>query len=252
MVTTTNSVTMATTSVTKDPASLSSVTLAATVFPSVVTPVVTSAIYSTVTKNPTGTPAIYATVTPRTPNVTTPVSSSVTPKTTNMSSVTSNSMTSFSVVTDNQIQVEAVIHRDPNRPASTYDQQLTMTSVGSRSRPESCASILDPTYATIADLDLPPKSEIGKKGQMMLCIPLFVLFGLTNLTTNKQKFYGNINLFHNSHIEMNLVGIRLWLTHSLRNNFYHVSVTRLDISDYRKLLKEGLLYLLSPSKVVIQ
>ena len=177
MVTTTNSVTMTTTtSVTKDTASLSSVTLAATVSPSVVTPVVTSAIYSTVTKNPAGTSAIYATVTPRTPNVTTPLSSSVTPKTTNMSSVTSNAMTSSSVVTDNQIQVEAVIHRDPNRPASTYDQQLTMTSVGSRSRPESCASILDPTYATIADLDLPPKSEIGKKGQTMLCILLFLPF----------------------------------------------------------------------------
>ena len=101
----------------------------------------------------------------------------MTPKTTNMSSVTSNAMTSFTVVTDNQIQVEAVIHRDPNRPVSTYDQQLTMTSVGSRSRPESCASsILDPTYVTIADLDLPPKSEIGKKGQTMLCIPLFCPF----------------------------------------------------------------------------
>ena len=164
MVTITNTVTTATTSVTKD---RTSVSMATTGVPSS-TSVVTSVVYATVMpKKPVVTSAIYATVASRTPPSVTFVTSDQTPVATT-TCMSSTSMTT-SVVTDNRIQVEAVIHRDPHRPASTYDHELASSSIGSKSRSESSASsIFDPTYATIADLDLAPKVETStNQGQMM-------------------------------------------------------------------------------------
>ncbi len=148
-------VTRTTSSVAKDSPSVSvamvSVTMGNPAL-STVHPVTSSSIYATVTsRNPVVTSVVYASVKPRTSYVT----SGVTPVT---SSLTSFPMATTCVVT------EAVIHRtSQQRPASTYDHDLTLSSSSSRSRPQSSASSLfDPTYATIADLDLDPSLRVDR------------------------------------------------------------------------------------------
>ncbi len=153
LITTTNTFTMATGLGTKDPSvSMASVALPtpAAVSSATVTSSATSAIYATVTsRSPVVTSAIYASVTPRT--------SRATPMTSGLTPVNSTSLATAAMTTDTRIKVEAVIHRDTGyqRPASAYEHDLTTLSSSSRSRPQSSASSsFDPTYATIADLDL--------------------------------------------------------------------------------------------------